>query len=105
MHTPTPPCDLDAALLLLQVCPRTAQLAAQPIHPMVLMLHCCINSAVAGVPEDDAAGCYLLNVVVNEDWRGQGIGKALMAAAMAQAVHTWGAQQLYTHVEADNEVR
>uniref|UniRef100_A0A383V7Z5 N-acetyltransferase domain-containing protein n=1 Tax=Tetradesmus obliquus TaxID=3088 RepID=A0A383V7Z5_TETOB len=57
-----------------------------------------------GVPEDDAAGCYLLNVVVSEDWRGQGIGKALMAAAMAQAVHVWGAQRLYTHVEADNEV-
>jgi hypothetical protein len=24
---------------------------------------------------------------------------------MAQAVHAWGAQRLYTHVEADNEVR
>eukprot|EP00882_Tetradesmus_deserticola_P014843 GHRQ01015796.1.p6 GENE.GHRQ01015796.1~~GHRQ01015796.1.p6 ORF type:complete len:112 (+),score=41.17 GHRQ01015796.1:326-661(+) len=58
----------------------------------------------AGVPEDDAAGCYLLNVVVAEEWRGQGIGKALMRAAMSQAVHVWGALRLYTHVEADNEV-
>ncbi|KAF6264824.1 hypothetical protein COO60DRAFT_1482715 [Scenedesmus sp. NREL 46B-D3] len=60
---------------------------------------------VLGVPEGDAAGCYLLNVVVSEGCRGQGIGKALMGAAMAQAVHAWGARRLYTHVEADNEVR
>ncbi|PNH00670.1 hypothetical protein TSOC_009071, partial [Tetrabaena socialis] len=53
---------------------------------------------------DDPHGCYLLNVVVREDVRGQGVGRALMRAAMARAVHSWGAQQLYTHVEADNEV-
>lgn len=57
-----------------------------------------------GVPDSDAGGCYLLNVVVADDLRGQGVGKALMRAAMARAVHAWGAQRLYTHVEADNEV-
>ncbi len=56
-------------------------------------------------PQDDTGGCYLLNVVVREDVRGQGLGRAIMRAAMARAVHTWGAQRLYTHVEADNEVR
>ncbi|KAG2447633.1 hypothetical protein HYH02_007551 [Chlamydomonas schloesseri] len=58
----------------------------------------------AGVPADDTGGCYLLNVVVREDVRGQGLGRAIMRAAMARAVRTWGAQRLYTHVEADNEV-
>lgn len=57
-----------------------------------------------GVPLDDPAGCYILNVVVHEDRRGQGIGKALMREAMARATGPWDAQHLYTHVEADNEV-
>jgi ribosomal protein S18 acetylase RimI-like enzyme len=56
------------------------------------------------VPEGDAAGCYLLNVVVAEDCRGRGVGTQLMQAAMQRAVHVWQAQRLYTHVEADNEV-
>lgn len=58
-----------------------------------------------GVPDGDAAAAYLLNVVVAEAARGQGIGKRLMRAAMARAVGCWGAARLYTHVEADNEVR
>ncbi|KAG2423292.1 hypothetical protein HXX76_015441 [Chlamydomonas incerta] len=58
----------------------------------------------AGVPAEDTGGCYLLNVVVREDVRGQGLGRAIMRAAMGRAVHTWGAARLYTHVEADNEV-
>jgi ribosomal protein S18 acetylase RimI-like enzyme len=57
-----------------------------------------------GVPEGDAQGCYLLNVVVEEDSRGQGLGKSLMRAAIRRAVQQWGAERLYTHVEADNEV-
>lgn len=58
----------------------------------------------AGVPDGDEDGCYLLNVVVSGDHRNQGIGRHLMRAAMARAVHHWGAQRLYTHVEADNDV-
>jgi ribosomal protein S18 acetylase RimI-like enzyme len=49
-------------------------------------------------------GAYILNVVVEEESRGQGIGKALMFEAMSRAVHMWGAKTLYTHVEATNEV-
>ncbi len=50
-------------------------------------------------------GAYLLNVVVHEDHRGQGVGKALMWAAMQRAYNMWNAKSLYTHVEADNEVK
>ncbi|GFR51523.1 hypothetical protein Agub_g13939 [Astrephomene gubernaculifera] len=57
-----------------------------------------------GVPQDDPAGCYLLNLVVREEARGRGLGGALMRAAMSRAVGRWGAARLYTHVEADNEV-
>lgn len=57
-----------------------------------------------GVPVEDAQGAYILNVVVHEDYRGRGIGRALMLAAMQRAVHVWHASSLYTHVEADNEV-
>lgn len=46
-----------------------------------------------------------MNVVVAEEHRGLGVGKQVMRAAMSRAVHHWGAQRLYTHVEADNEVR
>lgn len=46
-----------------------------------------------------------MQVVVDEEKRGQGVGKALMRAAMTRAYDTWGADALYTHVEADNEVR
>ncbi|MEW5320130.1 MAG: hypothetical protein WDW38_011227 [Sanguina aurantia] len=59
----------------------------------------------AGVPEEDLQGCYLLNVVVEESLRGQGIGKDLMREAMKRAVHVWKAGAMYTHVEADNEQR
>jgi len=31
-------------------------------------------------------GAYILNVVVDEDSRGQGVGKALMREAMSRAV-------------------
>ncbi len=34
----------------------------------------------------------------------QGIGRQLMRAAMSSAIRQWGAERLYTHVEADNEV-
>ncbi|GLI66022.1 hypothetical protein VaNZ11_009727 [Volvox africanus] len=57
-----------------------------------------------GVPQDDPTGCYLLNVVVREDVRGQGLGQGIMQVAMMRAVQVWGARRLYTHVEADNEV-
>ncbi|KAF5836974.1 acyl-CoA N-acyltransferase [Dunaliella salina] len=58
----------------------------------------------AGVPAEDEKGAYILNVVVEEDSRGQGVGKALMREAMSRAVKIWQAENLYTHVEADNEV-
>ncbi|KAG1672572.1 hypothetical protein FOA52_010673 [Chlamydomonas sp. UWO 241] len=57
-----------------------------------------------GVPDADDAGCYLLNVVVDDAFRGRGIGRALMRAAMRRAVDVWGAERLYTHVAADNAV-
>lgn len=57
-----------------------------------------------GVPLDDPAGAYLLNVVVAQSLRGKGLGGRLMRQAMSRAVELWGAQALYTHVEADNEV-
>jgi len=38
--------------------------------------------------------------VVSEGRRGQGVGRALMKAAMARAVQQWGATGLYTHVQA-----
>ncbi|GLC54226.1 hypothetical protein PLESTB_000837200 [Pleodorina starrii] len=57
-----------------------------------------------GVPQDDPSGCYLLNVVVREDVRGQGLGRGIMRAAMGRAVQLWGAGRLYTHVDATNEV-
>ncbi|GIL45169.1 hypothetical protein Vafri_2495 [Volvox africanus] len=57
-----------------------------------------------GVPQDDPTGCYLLNVVVREDVRSQGLGRGIMQVAMMRAVQVWGARRLYTHVEADNEV-
>ncbi|KAL6752798.1 acyl-CoA N-acyltransferase [Haematococcus lacustris] len=58
----------------------------------------------AGVPAEDHQGAYLLNVVVHMDWRGQGVGKALMRGAMERARSHWQALNLYTHVAADNEV-
>ncbi|GFH26916.1 predicted protein, partial [Haematococcus lacustris] len=58
----------------------------------------------AGVPAEDHQGAYLLNVVVHMDWRGQGVGKALMRGAMERAHSHWQASNLYTHVAADNEV-
>jgi len=57
-----------------------------------------------GVPPAEEGGVYILNVVVHEDRRGQGVGKALMRAAMARSFSAWQADALYTHVEADNEV-
>ena len=47
---------------------------------------------------------FSLVLVVQADLRGRGVGKALMRAAMARAVDIWGALEMYTHVEADNEV-
>lgn len=47
----------------------------------------------------------LCSQVVEESLRGQGIGKDLMHEAMKRAVHVWKAGAMYTHVEADNEVR
>lgn len=57
-----------------------------------------------GVPDNDPDGCYILNVVVAERCRAQGVGSRLMRAAMKHAVSMWQARTLYTHVAADNEV-
>lgn len=95
---------------------RVAPRVVPPSPPYLLTLptypnsHCDVMCSylpdpLSGVPEGDAAGCYLLNVVVAEEQRGLGVGKRVMRAAMSRAVSHWGAQRLYTHVEADNEVR
>ena len=39
-----------------------------------------------GVHKEDAAGAYILNVVVNTEERGRGVGTRLMRAAMSRAV-------------------
>lgn len=57
-----------------------------------------------GVPDEDVTGAYILNVVVLEALRGQGVGRSVMRAAMYRAVHAHGAKGLYTSVEADNDV-
>ncbi|GBF95797.1 hypothetical protein Rsub_08233 [Raphidocelis subcapitata] len=58
----------------------------------------------SGVPQGEARGAYILNVVVDVPVRGRGVGRRLMRAAMARAVRVWGAERLFTHVEADNDV-
>ena len=47
----------------------------------------------------------MLNVVVEESLRGNGIGTALMAAATDMAVQQWQAERMYTHVDCHNEAR
>lgn len=56
-----------------------------------------------GVTNDDAQGGYLLNVVVAEAHRRQGLGARLVGAAGEHA-SALGAQRLYTHVDAQNDV-
>lgn len=57
-----------------------------------------------GVTNDDTKGGYLLNVVVAEEHRRQGVGAQLVWAAGQHAVRALGAERLYTHVDAQNEV-
>ena len=47
----------------------------------------------------------MLNVVVEESMRGNGIGQALMTAASELAANSWQAQRMYTHVDCNNEAR
>ena len=47
----------------------------------------------------------MLNVVVEESLRGNGVGTALMAAATDMAVQQWHAERMYTHVDCQNEAR
>ncbi|CAD7700244.1 unnamed protein product [Ostreobium quekettii] len=54
-----------------------------------------------GVPTEDGSGCFVVNVVVDENRRGQGIGGELMRAAVSMATD-WGATNAYTHVDATN---
>ena len=56
-----------------------------------------------GVPADDAEGAYMLNVCVKEENRGSGIGTLLMTCACAEAHDRWGAQRMYTEVDAWND--
>lgn len=53
---------------------------------------------------DDLEAGYVLNVVVKIEKRGEGIGRALMEAAMSRAMTRWEAKGLYTHVAGDNDV-
>lgn len=65
--------------------------------------HAAATPSSSGVPPEDAArGAYLLNVVVAEQARGQGVGAELMRAAMRRAREAHGASRAYTHVEAGN---
>lgn len=57
-----------------------------------------------GVTNDDDAGGYLLNVVVQEDHRRQGLGAQLVWAAGEHAARALGAARMYTHVDAQNDV-
>lgn len=56
-----------------------------------------------GVTNDDSAGGYLLNVVVHEDHRRQGLGAQLVWAARSHAAQALGALRMYTHVDAQND--
>ena len=57
-----------------------------------------------GVPGHDATGCYITNVAVDPDTRGQGLGFQLLEAAATYAVEQWQAQAAYTTVETSNKV-
>lgn len=57
-----------------------------------------------GVTNDDTEGGYLLNVVVAEAHRRQGLGAQLVWAAGEHAARVLGAVRLYTHVDAQNDV-
>ena len=53
--------------------------------------------------QDDDKGAFVLNVVVEESLRGNGIGQALMAAATDIAIMQWEARRIYCHVDCANE--
>ena len=55
--------------------------------------------------QDDPDGAFVLNVVVKETMRGNGVGQALMTAASELATNSWQAQRLFTHVDCNNEAR
>lgn len=55
--------------------------------------------------QDDDKGAFVLNVVVEESLRGNGIGTTLMAVATQMATQQWQAERMYTHVDCHNEAR
>lgn len=46
---------------------------------------------------------YLSNLCVDEEYRGRGIGKALVRVVESIAKSTWGFNRMYLHVDEDNE--
>lgn len=54
--------------------------------------------------QDDEDGAYVLNVVVDREWRRRGLGREIMTAAI-RAATVRRAQRIYTEVDTDNMVR
>jgi ribosomal protein S18 acetylase RimI-like enzyme len=71
----------------------------QPGQPFVDTL--CSHQLVA--MQDDPAGAFLVNVAVHQRFRGQGIGRMLISAAVKTAAQRAMAKRLYTHVDCDND--
>lgn len=45
---------------------------------------------------------YLSNLCVDDNYRGKGIGRALVRCVENIAHHTWGYNRMYLHVDEDN---
>lgn len=55
------------------------------------------------VVQGDSGGAFLVNVAVDQQHRGQGVGRKLIATAVDTAARRLLAKRLYTHVDCDNE--
>lgn len=53
--------------------------------------------------QGDPGGAFLVNVAVDQQYRGQGVGRSLIRAAVDTAGRRLLAKRLYTHVDCDNE--